>query len=414
MTDTPEPVLDSLRGIGALPQTPVRVGDDILDDLRRRLSHTRWPVDAGNDDEFYGVSRTRLEPLVEYWRDEYDWRRAEREINRFEHYQVEIDGVPVHFMRRGSPRPDAVPLILTHGWPWTFWHWAKVMDPLADPPPGEPAFDVIAPCFPGFGFSTPLPDNPDMTFVQVADLWHTLMRDVLGHERYAVGASDFGSLVSAQLAHKYEEEVIALHLGLPIPLNVFQGDRAWDVTGAASPPADAPDHISAGGWGFARKFAMHVASHMFSSSTLSFGFSDSPVGLLAYLLEKWSRWSDCDGEIENVFSKDDILTHAMIYWVNDAIGTSMRTYANANRYPWTPSHDRTPQIGVPTGITFVGFENPPGVSTEERVAHFQGLPRAAWFHTVHLHAHERGGHFIPWEVPDDWVSDLRETFRGHR
>ena len=235
------------------------------------------------------------------------------------------------------------------------------------------------------------------------------MRDVLGHERYAVGASDFGSLVSAQLAHKYEDEVIALHLGLPIPLTAFQGDRAWDVTGGASPPADAPDEIRAGAWAIARKFASHVASHMFSSSTLSFGFADSPVGLLAYLVEKWGRWSDCDGEIENVFSKDDILTHAMIYWVNDAIGTSMRTYANANRYPWTPSHDRRPQIGVPTGITFVGSENPPGVTTEQRVAHFQSLPRAAWFNATNLRAHERGGHFIPWEVPDDWVADLRET-----
>ena len=241
----------------------------------------RWPVDAGNDDEFYGVSRTRLEPLVEYWRDEYDWRRAEAEINRFEHYLVEIDGVPIHFMRRASGRPDAVPLILTHGWPWTFWHWAKVMDPLADAPEGEPAFDVIAPCFPGFGFSTPLPNHPDMTFVQAADIWHTLMRDVLGHERYAVGASDFGSLLSAQLAHKYEDEVIGLHLGLPIPLTAFQGDRAWDVTGGQSPPPDAPAEIRAGAWMIARKFAAHVAAHMFSSSTLSFGFADSPVGLLA-------------------------------------------------------------------------------------------------------------------------------------
>lgn len=390
------------RGIEGLTQTPIRVDDAVLKDLRRRLENVRWPVGAGNDDEFYGVSRARLESLVDYWRDGYDWRRAEAEINRFEHYRIEIDSVPIHFMRRASPRPDAVPLILTHGWPWTFWHWSKVMEPLADAPLGEPAFDVIAPCFPGFGFSTPLSEHPDMTFVKAADLWHTLMRDVLGHDRYAVGASDFGSLVSAQIAHKYEDEVIGLHLGLPIPLVAFQGDRAWDVTGGA------------GSWDTARKFASHVAGHMFSSSTLSFGFSDSPVGLLAYLVEKWSRWSDRDGEIENVFSKDDILTHTMIFWVNNAIETSMRTYANTNRYPWEPSHDRVPQVGVPTGVTFVGFENPPGVSTAERVEHFRSLPRSSWFNLTNLRAHERGGHFIPWEVPDAWVDDLRRTFRDEK
>jgi len=251
-----------------------------------------------------------------------------------------------------------------------------------------------------------------MTFVKVADLWHTLMRDVLGHERYAVGASDFGSLVSAQLGHKYEEEVIGIHLGLPIPLTTFQGCRAWDVTGGAVVPAGAPQGIREGAWMVARKFAAHVASHMFSSSTLSFALSDSPVGLLAYLLEKWSRWSDNDGEVENVFSKEDILTHTMIFWINDAIGTSMRLYANTNRYPWTPSHDRMPQVSVPTGITFGGFENPPGITTERRVEHYLESPRSEWFENVNLRAHDRGGHFFPWEVPNAWVADLRATFRG--
>jgi len=131
-----------------LTQTPIRVADEVLADLRVRLESIRWPLDAGNEDEFYGVSARRLRGLVEYWLDAYDWRRAEAEINRFEHYQVQLDGVPIHFMRRASSVPGAIPLVLTHGWPWTFWHWSRVMDPLARGATGEPAFDVIAPCVP--------------------------------------------------------------------------------------------------------------------------------------------------------------------------------------------------------------------------------------------------------------------------
>ncbi|HEX4249692.1 MAG TPA: epoxide hydrolase [Pseudonocardia sp.] len=150
-----------------LRPTPIHVADDVLDDLRQRLALTRWPVDAGNQDWYYGVERGYLRELVDHWRTKYDWR-AEAAINAYEHYRVEVDGVPVHFMRRPGVGPNPTPLILTHGWPWTFWHWSKVIDQLADPgsfggDAGE-AFDVIVPSLPGFGFSTPLPDHPDMNF----------------------------------------------------------------------------------------------------------------------------------------------------------------------------------------------------------------------------------------------------------
>jgi microsomal epoxide hydrolase len=133
--------------------------------------------------------------------------------------------------------------------------------------------------------------------------------------------------------------------------------------------------------------------------------------MLAWILQRWTSWSDNGGDIETVFSKDDLLTHAMIFWVNNAIGTSIRTYANNNRYPWTPSHDRRPVIEAPTGITFVAHENPPGVSTDQRVQNFLETDRAGWYNHVNLTAHDRGGHFIPWEIPAEWVTDLRRTFR---
>lgn len=174
-----------------LEPTPIHVSDEVLDDLRTRLALTRAPLDEGNADWSYGVPASYLRELVAYWRDGYEWRKAEAAINAYEQYQVSVAGVPVHFMRKPGCGPRPIPLILTHGWPWTFWHWSKVIDPLADPAAfgGDPAdaFDVIVPSLPGFGFPGPLTGFPDVNFWKVADLWHTLMTEALGYEKYAGG-----------------------------------------------------------------------------------------------------------------------------------------------------------------------------------------------------------------------------------
>lgn len=163
-----------------------------------------------------------------------------------------------------------------------------------------------------------------------------------------------------------------------------------------------------------RRFAVHLAAHRLAPSTLGYGLADSPVGMLAWILERWTAWSDCGGNVETVFSRDELLTHATIFWTGASTDTSIRTYAN-NRYPWTPSHDRRPVVEAPTGITFVGYENPSGVTTsEERVRTFLEGDRTPWYNHVDVTAHDRGGHFIPWEIPDAWVTDLRRTFRGRR
>jgi pimeloyl-ACP methyl ester carboxylesterase len=399
-------------------QAPIHVSDEVLDDLSRRLRATKWPLDVGNDDASYGVSRRYLQELVAYWVDVFDWRAAERRINAYEHYRVEVDGVPVHFMRKAGVGPDPTPLILSHGWPWTFWHFSKVIDALADPASfgGDPAdaFDVIVPSLPGFGFSTPLTSRPDMNFWKIADIWHALMTSVLRHEKYAAAGCDVGALVTGQLGHKYADELHGIHIGSALKLSFFNGDRGWNFAGYALPddlPPAARERIIA----LEKRFAVHLAAHTLDPSTLSFGLADSPVGMLAWMLERWGSWSDNHGDIENVFSKDDLLTHATIYWAGNAIDTSIRTYANNNRYPWTPSHDRWPVVEAPTGITFVGYENPPGVSTsEQRVQNFLQGDRAAWYNHVNIAAHDSGGHFIPWEIPDTWVDDLRRTFRGRR
>jgi pimeloyl-ACP methyl ester carboxylesterase len=402
-----------------LTPAPIRVCDEVLDDLRRRLTATKWPLDAGNDDGYYGVRRSYLAELVAYWADGFDWRAAEAAINAYEHYRVDVGGVPVHFMRKPGVGPDPVPLILSHGWPWTFWHWSKVIDPLADPAaygddPAD-AFDVIVPSLPGFGFSTPLTHQPDMNFTKIADVWHELMTGVLAYEKYAAAGCDVGALVTGQLGHKYADELYAIHIGSAQKLTMFNGDRAWDLSGGRPIPENLPPAIHERIVVLEKRFAVHLAAHVLDSATLGYGLADSPAGLLAWILERWTNWSDNGGDVESVFSQDDLLTHATIYWAGNAIDTSIRTYANNNRYPWTPSHNRWPVIEAPTGITFVGYENPPGVTTsEQRVQNFLDSDRAAWYHHVNVTAHDHGGHFIPWEIPSEWVEDLRRTFRGRR
>lgn len=401
-----------------LEPRPIFVPDEVLADLQHRLQSTRWPLDAGNEDWYYGVNRNYLEGLVDEWIHRFDWRKAEKEINAYEHYHVEVNGVPVHFMRKPGKGPSPIPLILSHGWPWTFWHWSKVIDTLADPAAfgGDPAeaFDVIVPSLPGFGFSSPLPNHPDMNFWKIADLWHTLMTDILGYSKYAAAGCDVGALVTGQLGHKYPNELYAIHIGSAQKLNLFNGERAWDLTGGRPLPDNLPESIRTKIFELDRRFASHLAVHTLDPGTLAYGLSDSPVGMLAWILERWAKWSNNNGNIEHVFSKNDLLTHATIYWVTNTIETSMRVYANNNRYPWTPVHDRWPVIEAPTGITFVGYENPPGITTDNRVQHFLESDRAPWYNHVNITAHEQGGHFIPWEIPDEWVEDLRRTFRGNR
>jgi microsomal epoxide hydrolase len=401
-----------------LEPTPIHVADSVLDDLRARLRATKWPLDAGNEDGHYGVRRTELQELVAYWADGFDWRASESAINGYENYRVEVGGVPVHFLRRAGVGPRPVPLILSHGWPWTFWHWSKVIDRLADPASygGDPAdaFDVIVPSLPGFGFSTPL-ERPDLNFWKMADVWHALMTEVLGYERYAAAGNDVGALVTGQLGHKYADELYGIHIGSALKLSFFEGERAWDITGGRAIPSDVSPEIRSRILEVERRFAVHLSAQMLAPSTLAYGLSDSPAGLLAWLLERWDKWSDDGGDVLRVFSKDELLTHATIYWVGGSIETSMRTYANNNRYPWTPSHDRWPVVEAPTGITFVDYENPPGVRTgEERIANFLAGDRAAWYNHTQITCHPRGGHFIPWEIPVEWTDDVRRTFRELR
>jgi pimeloyl-ACP methyl ester carboxylesterase len=373
-----------------------------LDDLARRLANVNWAPEIANADWRYGTSGAYLRELVRHWRERYDWRAAEKAMNAFAHWRVRIDGVPIHFMRVPGRGPAPLPLVLTHGWPWTFWDFRKVVGPLADPAAhgGDPAdaFELIVPSLPGYAFSTPL-ERTGMNWHVTADLWVKLMRDVLGFPRFAAAGGDWGALVTLQLGHKYPDCVLGIHSTNAFPLPAFQGDRPWSLGDVATSVLET-GRAEAARW--ERRFASHVAVHMLDPQTLAFALHDSPVGLAAWLIERRRAWSDCGGDVERRFSKDELLTTIMLYWLTDSFSSSIRYYAEAPDSGWTPAHEGLPVVRVPTGLSIFEHDSPPGARDWLR----------SYFNLALLREHRSGGHFAHAEEPEKLVTDLRDTFRG--
>lgn len=375
--------------------------EETLRDLRERLARTRFPEDFANDGWAYGTPTAYLRELVDHWLHRFDWRAAEREMNAFSHFRTEIEGMPIHFIHEKGKGPKPLPLVLSHGWPWTFWDLKKVIRPLADPASfgGDPkdAFDVVVPSLPGYGFSTPL-RTTGINFWRTADLWVTLMRDVLGYDRFAAEGGDWGAAVTAQLGHKYAQHLVGVYMHLVIPLDVFLGSL---------PPPElyGPDEA---GWyeANAHFFAAesgYSAIQMTKPQTLAAALADSPAGLLSWLVEKRRTWSDCGGDVERRFSKDELATTATLYWATESFGTSARYYYECIHNPWRPSHDRSPVVEAPTG--FGVFED------------VVRLPRKWAESYTNLKRWTRmpkGGHFAPMEEPELLVDDVRAFFRPLR
>ena len=371
-----------------------------LDDLKARLRRTRHAPDTGNEDWRYGMNGAYLRELVSYWRDGYDWRAHEARMNEYAHYRTEIDGIPIHFIyQAGKPAAgkQPTPLILTHGWPWTFWDYEKLIRPLTDPGAygGDPAdaFDVVVPSLPGFGWSSPLTQT-GVHWGRTAELWVKLMRDVLGCERFAAGGGDWGGIVTAELGHRFPEHVIGVHLTLPGHPTLF---------GDTQPEDWGPDEKD---WPARMALRMetghsHMAVHSRDPQSLAAALHDSPAGLAAWIVERRRAWSDCRGDVERVFSKDDLLTTLSIYWHTETIGTSLRFYWENAQPFWQPAHDRKPPIGVPTGIA---------VFPQELVL----VPRKTALrgsHLVHWSVMEAGGHFAPAEQPEALTRDIWSWWR---
>jgi pimeloyl-ACP methyl ester carboxylesterase len=380
----------------------IAVPDEVLADLERRLANVRLPIDVANDDWRYGVPRRYMEELIAYWRTGYDWREHERRMNRYPHFKVTIDQVPIHFIHVTGKGPNPVPIILSHGWPWTFWDFEKTIGPLSDPAAygGDPAdsFDVVVPSLPGFGFSTPLTVT-GITFARVADLWVKLMRDVLGYDRFAAQGGDWGHLVSSQLGHKYPENLIGVHLSMAIPMDFFSAP----MPGPEAYPEDELHYYNQ-----TQERMAHATTHVVVQSTdpqtVAYALHDSPAGLLAWLVQRRKWWSDCDGDVEKRFSKDDLITLTMLYWVAEGYVGSARFYWESKHDPWQPLDDRMPVVRAPTAVA---------IFPQELAIMPSGLLRE-YYNLDQLTYMESGGHFAPAEEPDALVDDVRRFFRTRR
>jgi len=370
----------------------IHVEDAVLDDLRLRLAMTRWPDALPNAGWGYGTSLDYARELCAYWRDDYDWRAHEAMLNALPQYRAEIDGLGVHFVHVKGTGPSPMPLVVTHGWPSSFYEMHKVIDALADPAShgGDPAdaFDVVVPSLPGYGFSDK-PQERGFDTNRIADVWSRLMTDVLGYERFGAQGGDWGAAVNTGLGTRHAEHLIGLHYNMLAPpideATLSPEHREWWEEVKA---------YRAREWGY-------VQLQSTKPQSVAFGLQDSPSGLAAWIVEKWRRWSDCDGDLESVYTKDELLTNVMIYWVTNTIASSMRLYYESFG-PMTgpPAYSG---VDVPTGVAAFNEVNRP--------------PRALCEPHFDIHRFtvmERGGHFPAMEVPNDLVDEVRAFFRPLR
>ncbi len=378
--------------MGIQPFT-IAVAADVLADLRRRLAATRWPDEVDDAGWDYGANLAYLKGLVAYWRDGFDWRAQEATLNQYAQYRADIDGVGVHFVHEHGHGPHPLPLIITHGWPSSFAQMLKIVPLLTDPARygGDPAdaFDVVVPSLPGFGFSD-RPRARGMNGQRIATLWARLMADTLGYRRFAAAGGDLGSPVTRRLALAHPDLVVGMHL-----------------TDVGYPTADRPDFSAAERryLDAVRDWSAHEGAYMMLQSikpqTLAYGLTDSPVGLAAWIVEKFRAWSDCAGDVERRFSKDELLTTIMIYWVTETINSSVRLYYENRGIPPLAPEQR---INVPAGVAIFpkDLALPPREWAERslRVERWTEMPR--------------GGHFAAMEEPALLVEDLRAFFRPLR
>ena len=373
----------------------ISVADDDLDDLRGRLRRTRWPAGwpgAGGWDA--GTDPRELRRLADYWAAGYDWRKHEAEINALPSRFADIDGTPVHYLRFDAERPGALPIILTHGWPSSVLELAGLAQRLAEPSrhggDAADAFTVIVPSLPGYAFSPQRPVLGGGENGQTHELWHRLMRGVLGFERYAAHGGDLGAGISSRLAGAHPEAVAGVHL-----------------LAVAFPPRYDADSLTADERAYLDSVAAWTAEeggyqHEQSTRplTLSYGLTDSPAGLLAWITEKYRAWSDCGGDLPARFSDYFVLTQASLYWFTNSIGTSFRPYYEYQR----GLTDRVERVTVPTAVAvFPADLTQPPREWAERVYNVTRYTRMP-----------RGGHFAAHEEPELLAADITEFFRALR
>ena len=391
----------------------IQVPNAVLTDLKQRLSRARFAdefPDAGWD---YGTNLAYLRSLVDYWRDKYNWRAQEKKLNEFDQFKTNIDGLGIYFIHQRSKNPDAMPLLLLNGWPSSIVEYTKIIGPLTDPGAYgghvEDSFNVVIPSMPGFGFSDK-PLERGMNPERIAGIWVKLMAR-LGYTRYIAHGSDWGSGIATRVALNDSARVAALHIA--------------GCGGAPAGPADAGNQAPPPpppGPNSAVNGAHNLGYQEIQSTkpqTLGQGLSDSPVGLASWIVEKWYGWADHDGDLEKAFTKDELLTNVMIYWVTNSGASSARIYYESRHMlggplPPSPFVQPSGRVTVPTGCGSFPSQydrRATPVNTNTKAARKAAEAR---FNIVHFTTMSRGGHFPAFEQPGLWVDDIRAFYRTVR
>jgi pimeloyl-ACP methyl ester carboxylesterase len=363
-----------------------------LDDLHDRLARTRWPdelPDAGWD---YGVSLAYLQDLAEYWRTSYDWQAQQAQFNQLPQFTCEIDGQNIHFLHVRSPEPDALPLVLTHGWPGSVAEFLKVIGPLTDPrshgADAADAFHLVVPSLPGFGFSGPTREK-GWNASRVARAWAELMRR-LGYARYGAQGGDLGALVSPELGYADPEHVVGIHVNAAtagfIPWGEVPEDELATFTDVEKARLKRLRNFLAEGNGY---FQMQATR----PQTMGYALNDSPAGLLAWMVDKFNEWTQ--GPLHRALTRDEILTNIMFYWLTGTAASSSRMYYE-NMH--APANWGRPPLQTPIGVAAFG---------EDVAIRCYAQPGT---NLVHWSDFDRGGHFAALEAPDLLVGDIRVFF----
>lgn len=376
----------------------INVPEATLQDLRQRLARTRWPDEIPDSDWDYGSNLAYVKELVEYWRTRFDWRKQERALNAFAHYRADVDGLGIHFIHERGRGPNPIPLIITHGWPSTFFEMHKIIPMLADPARygGDPAdsFDVIAPSLPGYGFS----DNPQqrgMSYSKIGDLWAQLMTKALGYRRFGAQGGDWGAGVTARLGFAHPDSVIGIHVTSVTPAMPYRGPGSRELSERERRFLEARESWREQEGGYA-----HIQGTR--PQTLAYGLNDSPAGLAAWIVEKFRAWSDCNGDVESVYTKDELLTNVTIYWATQTISSSVRIYYESRRDPLVLKQGE--RIRAPTAVAL--FPKDLGYPPREWAERSYNVQR--WTEMP------KGGHFAALEQPELLVEDIRAFFRTLR
>ncbi len=386
----------------------VEVSESVLSDLRDRLLRTRIAPDPDNENWRFGVNGDYLRSFIDYWANEYRWDETQERLNSFPNYRVTIDGQAVHFIHVRGRGPRPLPLILTHGYPWSYWDYRKVIAPLADPVAhggdAEDAFDVVVPSVPGYCFSSPMRAG-GISARQTAGLWVELMRSVLGYGKFGTAGGDWGAVISIMLGYEHANDLVGLYVTLPNfgpalrnrfepfdPESLGTEERVWydrewrrkPRPGASTLPATAPNFRT--------------------PQTQAYPGFDSPLALATAIIESRHRAGDTGGNVESVFTREELVTNAMLYWVTDSWPSAHRYYWYTVRDPVEIKEERTPLIDVPTGL---------GAFPAEAFY----VPRKVverYANVTHWSFLDKGGHFAACEQPDTFVAELRSFFRPLR